>query len=159
MFFLPLLAVHRILKECNRITWSQSSSSIVPFMFLKNSVNWLPFFLSASDAATPAYISTAARYEKKTWMYNHNVLIPKAKLPWSTRFNRKSICNGYQEDWTHRSLGMLNQNSSPQESRQFYIFSCMATANKSLQVCPYISGALYAMIEKCTNVNLFYRNK
>lgn len=64
--------------EDNRIhknTWSQSSSSIVPLMFLKNSVSWLPLFLSASDAATPAYMSTAKQIEHKSTVSSNTRVI------------------------------------------------------------------------------------
>lgn len=59
-----------------QVTWSQSSSSIVPLMFLKNSVSCPPFFRSASDAATAAYMSTAASYkfqEKMTARLNDHL--------------------------------------------------------------------------------------
>lgn len=157
---LSLLVLNTILRECNCSTWSQSSSSIVPFMFLKNSVNWLPFFLSASDAATPAYISTAARYEK-TWIHMHVSTLHKfQKLNYHNEKQgwTRSHYVVYQEVWIHISHGKLNQNSSPQESQQFYISSCMPTANKSLLALQYISDASMPQ-EKIVNVKSILLNQ
>lgn len=101
-------------------TWSQSSSSMVPLMFLKNSVNWPPFFLSASDAATPAYMSTAGvvSAERHVNLHKHNTPITVRKTyTWHDK--------NYLEDWTHILLGMPSQNFSQQGFLQFHIFSCI----------------------------------
>lgn len=101
-------------------TWSQSSSSMVPLMFLKNSVSWLPLFLSASDAATPAYISTAETV-------GHKSMISSDTCP--GKFWRKMevwVYEKYLEGWTHGSPGKPSQNSSQQEFLQFHTSSCIS---------------------------------
>lgn len=110
------------------------------------------FPLSKWCSNTGIYINSWKIWEDMdTYVCEHTALIPKAKLPqWNTSWT-KSHYVVYQEVWIHISLGKLNQNSSPQESQQFYIFSCMPTANKSLLVLQYISKASMPQ-EKIVNV-------
>lgn len=77
----PICYIYTVQQKYKCLTWSQSPSSMVPLIFLKNSVNWPPFFLSASDAATPAYISTAGGDKKMVFVTVTISWIKKEKFP------------------------------------------------------------------------------